>query len=273
MNRQELDIAVAWANQEGWNPGLYDADSFYAQDPNGFFIGLLGDDPIATISGVRYGETYGFSGFYIVKKEHRNEGYGIEIFKKMMAYLGDRNIGGDGVLENLEKYASVGFKLAHLNARYQGLGSGTGKISPNVENLLKFPFEDVAAYDNLLFGVARRDFLKSWIDQPEGKTFGYAKGGKLMGYGVIRRCFRGYKIGPLFADNKEIAKSLFDTLAGQIDKEAEVILDTPECNPAAVKMAADHGMKKVFATGRVYTKGQPNFPLERWFGVTTFELG
>jgi hypothetical protein len=34
MSRKELDIAVDWARQEGWNPGLYDADAFYAQDPN-----------------------------------------------------------------------------------------------------------------------------------------------------------------------------------------------------------------------------------------------
>ena len=36
MTRKELDIAVDWARQEGWNPGLYDADAFYAQDPLDF---------------------------------------------------------------------------------------------------------------------------------------------------------------------------------------------------------------------------------------------
>jgi len=71
MTRKELDIAVDWARQEGWNPGLYDADAFYAQDPNGFFIGYLDNEPIATISAVKYGNSYAFGGFYIVKKEYR----------------------------------------------------------------------------------------------------------------------------------------------------------------------------------------------------------
>jgi hypothetical protein len=41
MHRDELDLAVEWAALEGWNPGLHDADAFYAADPDGFFVGLL----------------------------------------------------------------------------------------------------------------------------------------------------------------------------------------------------------------------------------------
>jgi len=35
MSRQELDLAVDWAAAEGWNPGLHDANCFYAIDPTG----------------------------------------------------------------------------------------------------------------------------------------------------------------------------------------------------------------------------------------------
>ena len=63
MTRQEIDIAIDWAAAEGWNPGLHDADCFYAADPHGFLIGLLGDEPIATISAVKYGASFGFLGF------------------------------------------------------------------------------------------------------------------------------------------------------------------------------------------------------------------
>jgi hypothetical protein len=31
-----------WANAESWNPGVYDANSFYAADPSGFFLGEHG---------------------------------------------------------------------------------------------------------------------------------------------------------------------------------------------------------------------------------------
>ncbi|MGZ4981767.1 MAG: GNAT family N-acetyltransferase, partial [Methylobacter sp.] len=70
MTRQEINIAVDWATEEGWNPGLHDADCFYAADPSGFLVGLLDDEPIATISVVKYGDSFGFLGFYIVKPEY-----------------------------------------------------------------------------------------------------------------------------------------------------------------------------------------------------------
>ena len=75
MARPEVDLAIEWAAQEGWNPGLHDADCFYAADPSGYFVGLMDDEPIACISAVSYGETFGFIGFYIVRPEFRGRGH------------------------------------------------------------------------------------------------------------------------------------------------------------------------------------------------------
>ena len=55
MSPREVDTAVEWAAAEGWNPGWHDGACFRAADPNGFLVGLLDDEPIATISVVKYG--------------------------------------------------------------------------------------------------------------------------------------------------------------------------------------------------------------------------
>ncbi len=36
MARSEIDLAIEWAAREGWNPGLHDADCYFAADPKGF---------------------------------------------------------------------------------------------------------------------------------------------------------------------------------------------------------------------------------------------
>jgi ribosomal protein S18 acetylase RimI-like enzyme len=108
MTRHELNLAIDWAAIEGWNPGSYDADCFYAADPNGFLIGLLGDEPIATISVVKYGDSFGFLGFYIVKPEYRGMGYGIQIWNAGLEYLKGRTIGLDGVLAQQSNYSKSG---------------------------------------------------------------------------------------------------------------------------------------------------------------------
>ena len=115
MTRQEVDIVIDWAAAEGWNTGLYDADCFYAADPNGFLIGLLGDKPVATVSVVKYGDSFGFLGFYIVKPEHRGKGYGIQIWNAGLTYLSGRTIGLDGVVSQQSNYKKSGFTLAYRN--------------------------------------------------------------------------------------------------------------------------------------------------------------
>ncbi|WP_286037145.1 hypothetical protein [Pseudoalteromonas sp. SCSIO 43201] len=41
MSLAELETAVQWAQQEGWNPGVNDAYCYFHADPNGFFDGVL----------------------------------------------------------------------------------------------------------------------------------------------------------------------------------------------------------------------------------------
>jgi Acetyltransferase (GNAT) domain len=120
--------------------------------------------------------------------------------------------------------------------------------------------------------VARPSFLRRWIRQPQGAAFGVQGKQRLEGYGVLRACRRGFKIGPLFADDPHIAGTLFQGLASRVPGQP-IFLDTPEANPAAIELAKRHGMEPVFETARMYTKGSPAGRIDRCFGVTTFELG
>ena len=82
----------------------------------------------------------------------------------------------------------------------------------------------------------------------------------------------GFKIGPLFADNYEGADLLFRALAAGA-KGAEVFLDCPEPNHPATGLATSHGLSPVFETARMYRGPAPALPLDRIYGISTFELG
>jgi hypothetical protein len=97
-------------------------------------------------------------------------------------------------------------------------------------------------------------------------------GRSLRGYGVMRACREGFKIGPLFADDGEIAERLFAGLIA-CAPGAPVFLDTPEPNPAALALAVRFRMTPVFETARMYKNGSPETRLDPCFGVTSFELG
>lgn len=273
MTRQEVNIAIDWAAEEGWNPGLYDADCFYAADPNGFLIGLLDDEPIATISVVKYGSSFGFLGFYIVKPEYRGKGYGIQIWNAGLASLSGCTIGLDGVVAQQDNYKKSGFNLAYSNIRYQGIGGGHYSADSGIVSLSTLAFDDICAYDQPFFPGNRREFLRCWINQPQSTALGILRNNKLAGYGVLRICRSGYKVGPLFADSPECAEQLFLALNSHAPEGAPVFLDIPAVNEAAVDLVNRHNMTVSFETARMYTGQSPTLPVERLFGVTTFELG
>lgn len=273
MSREDVQVAIAWAAAEGWNPGLHDADCFYAADPTGFWMGVLGDKPIATISAVKYGSSFGFIGFYIVKPEYRGQGYGIQLWNAALTTLAGRNIGLDGVLAQQKSYQKCGFQLAYRNIRYAGVGGGESVNDPAIISLSSLPFATIAAYDRLFFPGDRSQFLRCWLNQPNSSALGILQNNQLAGYGVLRACQTGYKVGPLFADRPDLAESLFLALKAQATANAPIYLDVPELNTAAIKLAEKYDMQTVFETARMYTQTCPDLPYDRLFGVTTFELG
>ncbi len=273
MGRTEMSRALDWAAAEGWNPGNHDADCFYAADPNGFLLGLLDDEPVAMVSAVAYGDSYGFMGFYIVKPEVRNRSFGVQLWDAGLKYLENRNIGLDSVRPDLVSHRKPEFKHAYVNFRFKWIKDEQRVATPEVIQLSEVPFAEVSAYDFEVFGFAREDFLRCWISRPHTVALGIMKDRKLSAYGVIRECREGFKIGPLFADNKEAATSLFQALTRHVEIGVPVFLDTPVRNSDSVELAQSYGMTEVFRTTRMYNRGEPSLPLEKWFGVSTFELG
>ena len=273
MTRAEVALAVGWAAAEGWNPGLHDAESFHAADPQGFFVGLLEGEPVASLSVVRYGSTFAFLGLYIVQPAFRGRGLGWSLWQHGMASATGRQVGLDGVVAQQDNYRKSGFALAWRNVRYQGTGGAPAAVDPRLVRLEALPFRAVQAYDQPFFPAERRAFLAAWLAQGDAAALGWVDAGTLRGYGVIRRCRSGWKIGPLFADNEAIAEALFAALRSHAGPGEPVFLDIPEPNAAAVALTRRHGMRMVFETARMYTGVAPTVPMDRMYGITTFELG
>jgi ribosomal protein S18 acetylase RimI-like enzyme len=273
MNMEEIHVAIEWAAKEGWNPGVHDADCFYSADPSGFLMGFLGEEPISSISVVKYGDSFGFLGLYIVRPEYRGRGFGIRIWNAGLKYLEGRVVGLDGVIAQQDNYRKSGFKLAYRNIRYEGQGGGKFPVNFKIVKLASLPFDIVQSYDRPFFPAERSRFLKCWIEQPDSNALGIVEGGKLAGYGIIRKCGSGHKMGPLFADRPELAEALFLALRSAIDPSEPFYLDIPEVSPAAAALVNRHNMNMVFETARMYLGETPDLPLDRIFGVTSFELG
>lgn len=270
MTRDDVDFAIRLANREGWNPGLSDADCFYAADPEGFFIAEVNGTPAGTISAVRYDGDFGFLGLYIMTREERGKGYGMELWKHAVQHLDGCTIGLDAVTEQEPTYVRSGFEPHYRSIRFEGKGGGT--TPEGVTPLTDIPLKAVLKYDRQCFPGGREPFMRAWLDAIGVKGYGVLKDDELVGFGVIRPCAMGYKIGPLFADDPDTAETLYTALAAHVPGE-RFFLDVIEPNEPGMAMVKRHDLEKVFETVRMYVGDAPDMNLEKIYGVTSFELG
>jgi len=275
MSAADLARALDWAAAEGWNPGLGDASLFQLADPAGFIVGVLDSVPIGCVSVVRYGEALGFLGFYITIPAARGRGHGIALWNAGMARLAGRNVGLDGVPAQQDNYRKSGFRLAWRNIRFETAAPPTPVPAPpgvTIIDAREVPFDRLAAFDRRFFAAPRDGFLAAWLSAPGHAAVAALRGDDIVALGVIRPCRTGFKIGPLFADDRDLAAAVVAALRARAGA-GTVALDVPEPNRRAVALAESLGMAPSFETARMYTGATPAIDLDGLYGVTSFELG
>lgn len=276
MKRNEMDLARAWAEAQGWNPGVDDGSSFYAVDPEGFLVEVFDRMPIACVAAVAHHDDFGFIGMHLVAPSYQGSGCGHALLMAARHRLGARSVGLEGIIARQDEYERLGFTAAHRNTRFEGVGRELARFhNPQLDKVVdarRLPFRDVVAYDARFFPVARPEFLKPWLDQPHAVCLGVMESWGLTGFGAIRRCAEGYRIGPLFADGPAEAETLYEALAAHALGEP-LFLDVPAGNPHARELVERHNLRPILETVRMYAGAVPHVPLANVYGITTLELG
>jgi GNAT superfamily N-acetyltransferase len=276
LDLQGVETLVEWARQEGWNPGLNDAQIFYQTDNEGHYGFFLHDKLIAGGSIVSYNGEFGFMGLFIVQPAFRSVGLGKELWFKRRDMLISRlqpgaSIGMDGVVSMQPFYQKGGFVPAFRDERYMKHGEYFPP-DPTISSIGANDFEMIAEFDKSCFGFGRKLFLTAWLNNPNSKSFKLMINNHLQGYAILRKTYNGYKIGPLFANNETVAESLYKACLSNAQGE-EVFLDIPVNNPAAVELIKKFDAAYIFECARMYYGHTPKVDLNKVFGITTFELG
>jgi ribosomal protein S18 acetylase RimI-like enzyme len=280
------EILSNWAVKEGWNPGKHEYLPFYLTSLNGHKGLFLNERIIASLSTVRYSKDLAYLGIYIVDPNFREQGLGQILVKATLEELTDCSlIGINAVQQQVRNYQrKYGFTSFHINSRW----TGEFKMQPNfalrcsemdikIVGRERLDINELIDYDASIFSVPRVKFLRKWIEMPESYLLAAIKNEKICGYGVISKCRQGYKIAPLFANDKEIAQKLYASFAYFLqEKQAIVQLDVPENNQTAVKLATQLGFYKTFETTRMYKSKEPLIEKpsnSNVYAITTLEIG
>lgn len=278
MTREEVVQLVEWAAQEGWNPGLSDADSFWATDPEGFMAIDVDGQMAGAGCAFYHGPEYGFMGLFIMRPEFRGQGLGRQLWYARRDKLRSRlsaygTIGMDAVTNMIPFYAEGGFEVYSRHCRFTLLAEKiSAEASPAVVGLASEDFAEVQQLDRHGFPCVREKYLQAWTSQAGSHWLGLQGSNGLEGYCVMRPCRSGWKIGPLFAAGKDQAKQLFLTCVAKA-KTGPVFIDVPDNNPDAWSLCEEFQMEQVFECTRMYHGPAPELDHAWIYGVTSLEAG
>lgn len=274
---ENIQLLLSWADQEGWNPGLEDAQMFHAADRTGFYIKSIEGKPVAGVSVVKQNDEHAFLGLYLCESSHRGAGHGLQVWTAALESSGTRSVGLDGVVDQQENYKRSGFAYLHRNIRYSGVLMDANPPEAEVHHTIKKAaiddLEIISNYDASIAGLKRLAFFNAWFSTNTTRSIYYAqRNQRVIGMVGLRQCINGYKLGPWLADDSAIALTLLAKAAETIAGEP-VMIDIPEPNQAAVQMMQRMGLEPCFETARMYRGAQPQIDTQRLFGVATLELG
>lgn len=272
MRGNELDLLYQQAQNENWDPGVFDFNAYFSSCPEGFFVGVIDDIPICFVSIVQYEKHFAFFGNYIVIPEYRHQGFGYELVKKVSSRLENRISALDAVVDQISTYEKSGFISDGYNIRYQGIAKNYAKNNKLIVDLKNINFNEICEYDRKHFLADRSAFLKEWIYHTSSYGFACINDEKIMGYCVLRKTTSGYRIAPLFADSIEIAKDLMSfslsCIVGKI-----FTINMPFKNANLENFISTFSLQPIFKTMRMYRNGKLELPLNNIYSISSFELG
>lgn len=273
--REDLDVMIEWAAQEGWNPGLRDAECFWATDPEGFWTARENGEMVACMSQVRHDRGFAFIGFYIVRPDRRGQGIGLALWRHVIERLGRHVvIGLDAVVTEEMTYRKAGFFRTHRSFRFGGVPdlSQADDGGDDLTTIGPEHMDAINSFDTEYFPSTRESYLAAWLTTPGHLGVAAITNGEIQGYGVIRPCREGHKIGPLFADDAAMAQRLIAKLVTD-SGAGHVYIDPPFANDDALELCEKLGLERVFETMRMYRGLSPQMRFPGIFGLTSFELG
>ena len=239
MTAAEVERLVEWAAEEGWNPGLEDARTFYAVDPKGFMAAELAGELVGGGAIVRHHADFGFMGLFIIHPNHRGKGLGGTLWHAHRDRLASRLESGmalDTAWTGWRRCAGSMPAAASARPRATSASNSALRRPPATPRFQPVPVgmippEQLAALDRSCFPSPRDAYLRAWIAQPSSVSFASVEDGRCAAMHE-RPLPRGLEDRPVGGSGPHLGTRLFGGLGG--GAKHTVFLDVPEANRDAL---------------------------------------
>jgi hypothetical protein len=138
-------------------------------------------------------------------------------------------------------YEQTGFVAAHRTLRFELRADK--EVAPSLEHGVVHELldDELVAYDAEVFPVRRNAFISSWRKEPCNMRRAMKREGQVLGFGVMRPCPGGFRIGPLFADAPHVAWTIFASLQVCFSLPTHILYRARCCSRQADPLASTGG--------------------------------
>ena len=275
LTPDDLGDADALVKEAGWNQ--VEADWRIFLDLGTVYAIRDGGKVIATAATLPYGGRFGWISMVLIAGAYRRQGLATRLMERCIAGLTASGLVPilDATPAGRAVYVGLGFldswPFQRMLLKETARASKTANAL-RVEAVSDENWEALCAYDAKLFGADRSAVLSRLRRRlPKAEAL-VRSGDKIAGFLLGRAGRRAAQIGPLVADNEEIASALLDYAIKAVT--APVYIDVMDDKHGLLKQLADAGFVHERPYTRMMLRRSESFQdLPRTFAVAGPELG
>lgn len=277
MLEDDIPAGMRLKNSAGWNQLEEDWKLFLSSSFDGNMVAEYQNKVIGTVTTVNYSGYFSWIGMLLVDPGTRRMGIGTTLLKEAIAKAKDKGtIRLDATPKGKLLYDILGFKDEYGLKRYE-----IRKYTYDISRLKKKKCVEISdkdlpyiiEYDQHIFGAPRAEILNSLYKM--GRHYAWICGSKnnLLGYCFGRPGSNFEQIGPIVADNEEIAFSLLCHAMTEC-KGKPIIVDIPDDQKIYREAVEDIGFTIQRPFIRMYLGKHPNPGRpEHQFAIAGPEIG
>lgn len=277
LSPTDAERGFALSTEIGWNQSVDDWAYMLANGP-GYGRANADGKLVASAMALPYGG-FGWVCMVLVSPDYRRRGLATDLMNRVVEDLEADGIipGLDATPDGREVYRRIGFteiyglERLHLTVP-PVLRDESGRTPVNIRPLTEAEMDEVANYDAALFGGDRTALLADLQRRRPDLAFAAWAGQWMAGYVLGRGGRNASQIGPVMAEDEDIAVALTQRALANV--EGAAFIDAMACNRAYIDWVKGTG----FVYQRPYTRmlrghAEPLDDVERIFAAAGPELG
>ena len=275
MTTSDIAAGLRLCRASGWNQLEHDWRVFLEWEPTACLVEEREGRVVGTVAGLRYGHCFSWLSMLLVDPSERGAGIGTRLFQEGLNMLGEDCVRLDATPLGRPIYARSGFVEEYPVTRVWAKvdASEFAEAPIYVRPMREEDLEPVFSYDRAVFGADRTRLLIALFQLAPAYAWVAGKSGNVQGYCFGRPGFLYEQLGPVVAQDQEIAANLVSAcLKSQAGKT--VVLDVPHFHPAWLSWLEGHGFlpARSFVRMRRGENSCPGAP-DRMFAIAGPEFG